>query len=252
MIHAAPAIILRHSDYGEADRIVSFLTAEYGLVKGFARSARSSRRRFGAALEPLAEVGMHWQVRPGRELADLREADLINLHHGLRRDLPTLTLASYGCELAELLFGESGPAPELFALLQAFLDHLDSAGASVEARLLYELRILELAGYVPHLQHCAACFGPLSEGAVGFSAASNGSLCSGCGGDRLKIQVDRLTLGSLGRMLRTPPTSFAGFRLSPRSRSEGQVVLAEAITRHLPRPPKSLVLLDSLIPNRQQ
>ncbi|PLX78515.1 MAG: DNA repair protein RecO [Desulfuromonas sp.] len=251
MIHAATAIILRHSDYGEADRIVSFLTAEHGHIKGFARSARSSRRRFGAALEPLAEVGMHWKVRPGRELVDLREADLINLHHGLRRDLPTLTLASYGCELAELLFGESGPAPELFALLQAFLNHLDVEGSSVEARLLFELRILELAGYVPHLQHCAACFGPLPEGAVGFSAASNGSLCPACGGDGLQIQVDRLTLGSLGRILRTPLTSFTGFRLSPRSRSEGQMVLAEAIARHLSRPPKSLTLLASLILDRQ-
>jgi len=251
MIHAAPAIILRRSDYGEADRIVSFLTAEHGQLKGFARSARNSRRRFGAALEPLAEVGMHWQVRPGRELVDLREAELISLHHGLRRDLPTLTLASYGCELAELLFDESGPAPELFALLQAFLNHLDVEGATVEARLLLELRILELAGYVPHLQHCAACFGPLPEGAVGFSAASNGSLCAACGGGGLRVQVDRLTLGSLGRILRTPLTSFAGFRLSPRSRIEGQIVLAEAITSHLPRPSKSLALLTSLIPDRQ-
>lgn len=246
MIRISPAIILRHSDYGEADRVVSLLTAEHGRLKGFARAARASRKRFGAALEPFAEVRMHWLARPGRELVSLREAELIDLRQGLRRDLNTLVLASYACELVELLFDESGPAPELFSLLQAFLNHLNSEGCSVEARLLFELRILELAGYVPHLQHCASCFGPIPDGPVGFSAASNGSVCPACGGEQLPIQVDRLTLGSLGRMLRTPLTRFAGFRLSPRSRSEGLTVLTEALVRHLSHPPKSLRFLDAL------
>ena len=46
------AIILHHTDYGEADRIVTFLTPDHGRLKGFARAARKSRKRFGAALEP--------------------------------------------------------------------------------------------------------------------------------------------------------------------------------------------------------
>jgi len=240
------AIVLRHTDYGEADRIVTFLTPHYGRVKGFARAARKSRKRFGTALECFAEIELNWSRRGSGELVSLRDAELVSLRSGLRRDLETLTLAGYGCELCEALFDESGASVELYGLLQAFLDHLDAEGFSAEARLLIELRLLALAGYVPHLQHCAACFGPLPEGPVGFSAAADGSLCPDCGGAEVPLRVDRMTLGSLGRILLTPLDRFAGFRLTPRSRQEGLAVLADALRCHLPRPLKSQAFLARL------
>ncbi len=243
------AIILHHTDYGEADRIVTFLTPDHGRLKGFARAARKSRKRFGAALEPFAEVKLHWAARSSGDLISLRDAELVTLRSGLRRDLETLTLASYGCELTEVLFDESGAAVEVFQLLQAFLDHLDSEGYSVEARLLMEIRVLSLAGYVPHLQHCADCFGPLPNGPVSFSAAANGSLCPACDGGRANLKIDRMTLGTFGRILQTPLTSFNDFRLSPRSRQEGHALLNDALQRHLHRPLKTLKFLNRFSPS---
>lgn len=242
------AIVLHHSDYGEADRIVTFLTPDHGRLKGFARAARKSRKRFGAALEPFAEVQLHWVARSSGDLVSLRDAELVTLRSGLRRDLETLTLAGYGCELTEVLFDESGIGVEVFRLLQAFLDHLDNAGYSVEARLLLEIRMLSLAGYVPHLQHCADCFGPLPSGPVGFSAAADGSLCPACDGGRSTLKVDRMTLGTFGRILQTPFTRFADFKLSPRSRQEGQVLLNDALQRNLHKPLKTLAYLNRFSP----
>jgi DNA repair protein RecO (recombination protein O) len=244
----SPAIILHHTDYGEADRIVTFLTPEYGRLKGFARAARKSRKRFGASLQPCAEVLLHWTARGSGDLVSLRDAELVDLHSGLRRDLETLMLAGYGCELADVLFDESGVGVEVFHLLQAFLNHLDTQGYSVEARLLLEIRMLSLAGYIPHLQHCADCFGPLPNGPVSFSAAADGSLCPACDGGRTTLKIDRLTLGTLGRILQTPLTSFADFKLSSRSRQEGQALLNDALRCHLPRPLKSLEFLDRFSP----
>ena len=243
------AIILHHTDYGEADRIVTFLTPDHGRLKGFARAARKSRKRFGAALEPFAEVQLHWVARSSGDLISLRDAELVSLHTGLRRDLETLMLAGYGCELTEALFDESGTGVEVFLLLQAFLDHLDSAGYSVEARLLLEIRLLSLAGYVPHLQHCAACFGPLPNGPVSFSAAADGSLCPACDNGRAKLKIDRMTLGTFARILLTPLTSFADFKLSPRSRREGQALLSDALQLHLHKPLKTLVHLHRFSPS---
>ena len=244
----SPAIILHHTDYGEADRIVTFLTPDHGRLKGFARAARKSRKRFGAALEPLAEVQMHWVQRGSGDLVSLRDAELVKLRTGLRRDLETLTLAGYGCELTEVLFDDSGAGVEVFRLLQAFLDHLDSEGFSVEARLLLEIRMLAVSGYTPHLQHCASCFGPLPAGLVSFSAAHNGSLCTGCDAGRATIKVDKMTLGSFGRILATPLTRFSGFKLSPQSRREGQTLLDDALRYHLHRPLKSLEMLNRFSP----
>ena len=240
------AIILRHIDYGEADRIVTALTPDHGRLKGFARGARHSRKRFGAALEPFAEVRLHWSARPGGELVSVREAELVSLRIGLRRDLETLALAGYGCELTEALYEEAVGAAEAYGLLRAFLDHLDADGASAAAKLLLELRLLALAGIVPHLQHCAACHGGLPDGPVGFLADRGGSLCPACGGDAASLRVDRLTLGSLGRLLQTPPERFAGIQLSPRTLQEGGALLADALRGHLPRPIKSAQFLAGL------
>jgi DNA repair protein RecO (recombination protein O) len=245
MLKSSPAIILRHTDYGDADRIVTFLTPEHGRMKGFARAARKSRKRFGAALESFAAVQLSWTVRAGGDLVSLREAELINLRAGLRRDLETLALASYGCELTEALFDESGVGVEVFELLRALLDHLDQAGYSDEARLLFEIRLLSVAGYVPHLQHCADCFGPLPDGSVAFSAASDGSLCPHCERGRATLKVDRMTLGSFGRILETPLTRFSGVRLGELSKREGRALLDDALRLHLRAPLRSLELLRS-------
>ena len=249
-LHISPAIILRHVDYGEADRIVTVLTPDHGRLKGFARGARKSRKRFGPALEPFAGVRLHWAARSGGDLVSVREAELVNLRLGLRRDLETLALAGYGCELTEALYDEAVGFAEAFGLLRAFLDHLDTEGASLEAKLLLELRLLTLAGIVPHLQHCAECHGPLPDGPVGFAAQRGGSLCPACGGDAASLRIDRLTLGSLGRLLHTPAERFADIRLSPRTLQEGSRLLADSLRGHLPRPLKSAEFLDTLRPCR--
>jgi DNA repair protein RecO (recombination protein O) len=240
------AIVLRHVDYGEADRIVTLLTPDHGRLKGFARGARKSRKRFGAALEPFTEVLLHWAERGGGDLVSVREAELVDLHLGLRRDLETLALAGYGCELVEALYDEAVGFAEAFGLLRAFLGHLDCHGGSAEAKLLMELRLLALAGIVPHLQHCAECHGALADGPVGFQAERGGSLCAECGGERVALKVDRLTLGSLGRLLQTPAERFEGIRLTPRTLQEGNALLADSLRGHLRRPLKSAQFLAGL------
>jgi DNA repair protein RecO (recombination protein O) len=176
----------------------------------------------------------------------VREAELVSLHVGLRRDLDTLALAGYGCELTEALFDEAVGFAEAFGLLRAFLAHLDAEGATAEAKLLVELRLLALAGIVPHLQHCSACHGALPDGPVGFSAVHGGSLCPACGGGSVPLRVDRLTLGSLGRLIRTPMERFDGIRLAPLTLQEGGALLADALRGHLRRPLKSATFLAEL------
>lgn len=246
MILSSEAIILRHLDYGEADRIVTFLTPDHGRMKGFARGGRKSRRRFGPAMELFASVHLHWAPSKSGGMVALREAELIDLRAGLRSDLTAVALAGYGCELVEGLLGE-GPVPaEVFPLLRAFLDHLASGGGGAEARLLLELRLLALVGYVPHLLHCADCGGSLSPGEVGFDPARGGPLCLPCGGGRLPLRVDVRTLGSLARCLQTPAGLFQGFRFGERTLAEGEAVLAASLRPHIPRPLRSLSFLEKI------
>lgn len=245
---ASEAIVLHHLDYGEADRIVTLFSLEQGLVKGFARRARNSRKRFGAALEPYASVHVRWQSRSQGDMVTLQDADLIDLRRGLRQDLSALALAAYGCELVESLLGETESQPEVYRLLAAFLDHVHRHGGTADTRLLFELRLLCLAGYEPHLLHCSSCGASLRSDTVAFCASMGGALCLDCDTGPAVQYLSPLTLGSLSRLLRTPPTLFEGVRLGSRTLHEGGRALASLLGQYLCRPLKSLAFLEQISP----
>ena len=246
--HISDAIILRHLDYGEADRIVTFFTPDHGRRKGFARGAKKSRKRYGPGLELFAQVKIHWVPPKSGELLSLREVELVDLRAGLRNDLEAMALAGYGCELVEELIGDDPGHPETFFLLQAFLDHLATHGSTPEARMLFELRLLNHVGYVPHLLHCSECDGELPEG-VAFDAARGGSLCLDCATPGVGLRMARMTLGSLAKILHSPDENFADIRLSPQTLREGGAAIFSAVKVHLQRPLRSLSFLEQLFPD---
>ena len=241
------ALVLRHIDYGEADRIVSLLTTEFGLQKGFARSARKSRKRFGSALEPFTQVIVHWRSGRG-SLWDLQETELLTSRRGLCTDLHRLALASYGVELTELLLEEGQPQPLVFELLCHFLDYLEQGGDSDVGRLLFELRLVYLLGYIPHLLHCSECLKIFSAEPVRFDAARGGSLCLDCAepGD---LPVDLKTIGSLARTLNVNHRLFDGFSFGATTRKEAGQMLTQVLSLVLPREPKALKFLQQLPPS---
>jgi len=172
-------VVLRYVNYGEADRIVSVLTASWGIKKGFARSARNSRKRFGPALEPFTQALFHWRQGRG-ELWTLQEADLITPRSGLRTDLDRLALAGYGVELVELLAADAEDHQRIYELLCSYLDYLEGGGDPAVARLLFELRLVYLLGYIPHLLHCSDCLKIFDNESVRFDFRRGGSLCLEC------------------------------------------------------------------------
>jgi DNA repair protein RecO (recombination protein O) len=246
-IQSSDAIVLRTLDYGESDRIATFLTAEHGIFKGFARAARKSKKRFGASLQSGAQVRLFWRPARTGTLASLQEVELIDLRAGLRRDLLAIALAGYACELVENLLVEGQEHAAVYELLCALLDHLERSGGSPEVRLLFELRLLHLSGYIPHLLHCGECGGPLPGDLAGFSAERGGSLCVGCLRGAKVLEVYPPTLGTLGRCLRTAPQLFDGFRFSARTVAEATAILGDALRPHLLRPLKSLAFLEQML-----
>ena len=60
------AVVVRQHKLGEADRIITLLTKEHGLVRAVAKGVRRTRSKFGARLEPFAHVDV--LLHPGRNL----------------------------------------------------------------------------------------------------------------------------------------------------------------------------------------
>ncbi|HST78849.1 MAG TPA: DNA repair protein RecO, partial [Verrucomicrobiae bacterium] len=72
------ALILRTYPFHEADLLVTFFTRSEGKVRGVAKAAKRSRKRFGGALEPLTHVIAHWEDKEKQELARLDSCDIIS------------------------------------------------------------------------------------------------------------------------------------------------------------------------------
>ena len=244
LLRRCEALVLRYTDYGESDRILTLFTAEYGLQKGFAKGARKSRKRFGATLEPFTQAVFYWRKGRG-EFWFLQDAELINLRLGLRNDLQLLALASYGIELVELLLEEGEVHQRIYELLCSFLDYLDHGGDGSIARLLFELRLIYLLGYMPHLLHCSECLKIFNNELIRFDVNRGGSLCLDCAGTS-GLAVGLGTIGSLARSLKVTHQQFDGFHFGQKTLNEASQILGHVLQQILSREPKSLKFLSQL------
>src|SRR6476620_10635610 len=159
------AVVLRQHKLGEADRIVTLLTRDHGMVRAVAKGVRRTRSKFGARLEPFAHIDV--QLHPGRNL------DIVN-------DYGRYTGACAVLETAERLAGEErAPVPALHRLTVAALRAVADGGRPRELVLdAYLLRAMGIAGWAPALTECAGCAAPGPHRA--FHVAAGGSVCVHC------------------------------------------------------------------------
>src|SRR5439155_22541244 len=88
MLKQSEAIVLRTYPLREADLLVTLFTRSEGKLKGVAKSAKKSKRRFGGALEPLTFVKLHYEAKEGQELARLDSCEVIESPLTTRVDYP--------------------------------------------------------------------------------------------------------------------------------------------------------------------
>ena len=123
MSHAAltTAFLLRSHPYGESDRVVTFITEDFGKVSGIAKGAKRSQRRFAGTLEPFVKVRLAFTSRPRSELAFVDRCELLQALRSFAGDLDRFASGSYVLELTDrMVFGrETGR--EVFTLVDAAL-----------------------------------------------------------------------------------------------------------------------------------
>lgn len=201
-VYCSDALVLRTYRYGEADRIVVFMTPERGKKRGVARHASRSRRRFGAALEPLTCGRATYMEREHRELVRLdrvEPSDTVMRGAAGREDgeaVNALGHASYFAELLDEWAPVDSPNERLFRLGAAVSGVLGRATGSIDALARYfEYWLLRLEGVYPALDRCPRCEGPLAGG-VQLSAVDRAYVCARC-----PEQGPRVSAGAL-RFLR--------------------------------------------------
>ncbi len=177
----SPSIIMRIRDLGESDLLVSFFTPDQGQLKGVAKAARKSRRRFANCLETFSLVELEYGIRKEGGLCFIRTGRLLEGFPGLRDDFNTLSKASFMIELTETLFPSEVADRGMFDLLRQSLSWLASGNPSDQTLLFFEARALALGGYAIRTERCCVCGRSYTRtGTAVFKRESGGIACLRC------------------------------------------------------------------------
>lgn len=190
----AHAIVLRHIDWGEADRLVTVYSRELGKLRAVVKGARKITSRKAGHLEPFTHVKL--QLARGKSMFVVTQADTIEPFIPLRETLEMTGTASYVVELLDrFVYEDEGPNPTLFRLLVDTLKRLASGEDTWLAVRYYEMRLLDFLGFRPQLVECANCARKIEAEDQYFSYSLGGAICPRCGiglPNLTRISVDAL------------------------------------------------------------
>ena len=172
--------MLRHSDYGEADRLLTLYTRQLGKTRALAKGARKIASRKAGHIEPFTHVKL--QLAKGRDMLILTQADTVDAYLPLREDLILTSHASYVMELLDrFTYEEETESPSTFRLLTDTLSRLASKSDPWLVIRYYEMRLLDHLGFRPQLFECANCGREIKAEDQYFSFSAGGVICARCG-----------------------------------------------------------------------
>ena len=242
--------MLRYSNFGEADRLLTLYTPDRGKLRAIAKGIRRPTSRKAGHLEPFTHCRV--LIARGRNLDIITQAEAIELHLPLRQDLERLAQAYYLVELVDRFTREGEENPPLFALLLEALKELGRAKRTGLALRYYELRILACVGFGVQLFRCTSCGQEIVPGRNYFSEASGGVLCRECGErDDSAGEISLEALKVLRYLGRHNIAASQRLRLRKAVTAEMQRLLQSYITYTLERELRSIKFLNQVEAQRE-
>jgi len=176
-LRESEAIVLRTYPLREADLLVTLFTRRDGKIRGVARSAKRSRRRFGGALEPLTHVRAYYDDREGQELCRLDSCEILSSPLATEVSFPRAVALAHVAELLDELLPDREASDAVFRLSLSVLASLRSS--DVWGPITYfELWMTRLMGYLPELSECIICGRTLNGSRAFFHALADGLMCA--------------------------------------------------------------------------
>ena len=244
-LYRTDAIILRRSDFGEADRLLTVFTPERGKLRLLAKGVRKTTSRKAGHVELFMLTDM--LIAQGRTWDIISQAEIVEPYRDLRDDLDKTSYAYYLAELVDRFTEEHDANAPLFELLAVTLAHLSHTDDAFIVLRYFELHLLSLTGFQPQLHFCVTCNKALEPVENYFHFADGGVLCPEHGQVRPQAEPIALPVLKVLRFLQTEPwEKVSRLQLTPTTRQQVEMLLLGYITFLLERRLKSVDFLKKL------
>lgn len=221
------AIVLRTYPMRESDLLVTLFTRLEGKVRGVARAAKKSRRRFGGALEPLTYIKLTYEDRERQELSRLDACEVIESPLTSEVSYPRAVALGHVAELLDELSPDREANDAVFRLALSVIRRLISNDLWLPITY-FELWMARLMGYLPDLHECLACGRALNGGRAYFHVLGDGLMCPehkrmassemsadsrALAGQMLRAPLSKLEVGSASNAAKSPAADLRKFLL---------------------------------------
>jgi DNA repair protein RecO (recombination protein O) len=240
--HQAEAIVLRTWPIHEADQIVSLFTRVQGRIKGVAKAAAKSRRRFGGALEPMTWVTASYVEKTKQELVRLDACEVIWSPLSDPVDYARAAALAFYAEVLEETLPDHDPHDAVFRLALAVLAQTPRIWMPVTYFALWMTRLL---GWMPSVTHCTVCGEAFAGQAAWFEAQRDGLEC----GRHKRASSRMLSAESLAlarRIFESPIAALAQEEWPAGRAADLRRFATQALERHLERKLRSAAALVKL------
>ena len=171
-------LILKQSDFGEANRILTIFTKEFGIIKAVAYGAKSIRNKNSASTQVMTYADFIL-LKTNKDMMSMQSAEIIDSFFGVKEDIAKLSLCVYFADLVYSLLNMNSPDDEMLSLFLNSLYALSYKDIDAEKmRAVFELKAMAFGGYMPNMSGCVKCND--IENISGFSPQNGGIVCKNC------------------------------------------------------------------------
>ncbi|MBE0695457.1 MAG: DNA repair protein RecO [Anaerolineaceae bacterium] len=228
------AIVLRHSNWGEADRLLVLFGREAGKVRAVAKGVRKMRSRKAGHLEPFTRVKL--LLARGRDFWIVTQAETVDAYLPIRDDLVRTAYAAYVIELLDRFTYEEGQNRALYQILVDTMQLISMLPDPFPAVRYYEIRLLDLLGFRPELVNCVRCEVLIKPEDQYLDAGQGGILCPRCGDANSAARpISMTTLKFLRHYQRSTFREASRAPLTPVIKREMEALLSYYVTYWLER-----------------
>ncbi|MFH1359544.1 MAG: DNA repair protein RecO [Candidatus Omnitrophota bacterium] len=179
MIRKTEGVVLKRFDFRETSCIATFFTRDHGKIKGVLKAIRKDTKKFGSSVDKFSVNDLVYYWHANADLHLVGQCDLKQFYFPIRQNMKRALAAQYSCELVDAIMPPEEPNEDVYHLMMNFLESLQAIKDINKLVHIFQIRMLHLSGFRPHIDHCLICQKDIPTRSR-FSTQLGGLLCMNC------------------------------------------------------------------------